>query len=118
MGLRTGKCLIQMIKNSAIKLEDVQVLTNNSEIIINNINLEIEKKTFNLLIGPTGSGKTTILRLIKGLIPFLLDYQVKGKVFINGELKTEKNFFHQSIDVGFVFQDFEEARQKGEGCDH
>lgn len=107
MDLWTSKCLITMIGNTAIKLDKIQVKTKNNISVVQNINLNIEKNSCNLLIGPTGSGKTTILRLIKGLIPYLIDYDVTGKIFIDNELKTEQTFFRQSIDIGFLFQDFE-----------
>ncbi len=45
---------------------------------VNNISLEIKDKEFFVLLGPTGAGKTTTLRLIAGL-----EKQDKGDIFLD-----------------------------------
>lgn len=53
----------------------------NDNIILENINLDIYKKDFLGVIGPNGGGKTTLLKVILGLLK-----PIKGKVkyFLNG----------------------------------
>jgi len=89
-----------------IQCQDVN-LTINSTQLFERLKFSITKNSFTLLVGPTGSGKTTILRLIKGIIPYLMSYTVNGSISIDGEQKTEENFFKQSINIGYLFQDFD-----------
>ncbi|HVZ67795.1 MAG TPA: ATP-binding cassette domain-containing protein, partial [Patescibacteria group bacterium] len=53
-----------------IVFRDVTKQYGNSEPVLDNVNFEIDKGAFVYLIGPTGSGKTTIFRLIiRDLLP-------------------------------------------------
>lgn len=64
---------------------------------IDNINLEINDKEFFILLGPTGAGKTTTLRLIAGL-----EKQDTGDIFLGD---TNVNTIETALrDVAFVFQ--------------
>ncbi len=71
--------------------------------IINNLSLDVEESTFVCLLGSSGSGKTTILRLIAGLEP--LD---RGEIILNGKSASENSkilippFQRQ---IGLIFQD-------------
>lgn len=96
-----------MISEPIISLENVAVNTSTTTKLIENISLSIPKNSATLLLGPTGSGKTTILRVIKGIIPYLINHSVTGKTIINNQEKNLKNYFRQSIDIGYLFQDFD-----------
>ena len=96
-----------MNKTSFISFQAVQVLFDSKTTLFNNLSLQIKKNSFTLLVGPTGSGKTNILRLIKGTIPYLINYKIKGNISLNDEIKSEENFFKQSLEVGYLFQDFD-----------
>lgn len=53
-----------------LKLENINA-GYEQQVILNNINLEVNKRDFIGIIGPNGGGKTTLLKLILGLIkPF------------------------------------------------
>ena len=91
----------------SINCKDLSVKSNLESFLVENISFSIKKNSLNLLIGPTGSGKTTILRVIKGIIPYLISYNIQGSISINDEVKTEENFFKQSIEIGYLFQDFD-----------
>ena len=70
---------------------------------VDNVNFEIEKGDFCVILGPSGAGKTTILNLLGGM-----DKATSGKIMVgskdvtalNGKARTE----YRRTDVGFVFQ--------------
>lgn len=71
--------------------------------VLFNINLNIEKGSFNSIIGASGSGKSTLLNIIG-----TLDRPTAGKVFING-LQTETMSKNELAElrnrtIGFIFQ--------------
>lgn len=62
--------------------------------VLKNISLEVEKGQFLSLVGPLGCGKTTLLKVLGGLIK-----PTKGKVYLDGRLLTKP-----STQISFVFQ--------------
>ncbi len=76
----------------------------NDDYALNNINLKIEDNTFILLCGETGSGKTTLIRCINGLIPQFYSGFYKGKIIVNGKDTIETSIANLSTEVGIVFQ--------------
>lgn len=71
---------------------------------LNNINLKIEGNKFILLAGETGSGKTSLIRSMNGLIPQFYPGYYKGSVEVNGKNTEEAHIAELSRDVGIVFQ--------------
>jgi len=71
--------------------------------VLNGVDLNISKGTLTSLIGTSGSGKTTILRLIAGL-----DIPDEGEIYIENKIVSKANKLlvppHQR-GVGFIFQD-------------
>ncbi|MFX1328589.1 MAG: energy-coupling factor ABC transporter ATP-binding protein [Promethearchaeota archaeon] len=76
----------------------------NDDYALNNINLKIEDNTFILLCGETGSGKTSLIRCMNGLIPQFYSGFYKGKIIVNGKDTTETSIADLSTEVGIVFQ--------------
>ncbi len=76
----------------------------NEDYALNNINLNIEDNKFILLCGETGSGKTTLIRCMNGLIPQFYSGFYKGKVEIKGKDTVETSIADLSTEVGIVFQ--------------
>jgi sulfate/thiosulfate transport system ATP-binding protein len=68
-------------------------------VVVNNVSLEVKDGEFFVLLGSSGSGKTTILNLIAGLTPL-----ESGRIVLNGHDVT--NIPTQQRKVGFVFQDY------------
>ena len=67
--------------------------------VVNNVSLEIKDGEFFVLLGSSGSGKTTVLNIIAGLVS-----AEEGRVLLHGRdvtgLPTQKR------NVGFVFQNY------------
>jgi NitT/TauT family transport system ATP-binding protein len=63
-------------------------------VILNNLRLNIRSGEFLSLVGPTGCGKSTVLRLILGA-----QFPTQGQVLVDGQLVTGVN-----RDRGVVFQ--------------
>lgn len=77
----------------------------NDEMVLDNINLHIEKGEFVLLLGNSGCGKTTITRLLNVLAPDFFDGELQGEVIVDGKNTDEYTIQEMSHSVGSVFQD-------------
>src|SRR3972149_10974875 len=82
----------------SIRLEGV-TKSYNSEIIIENINLQIPSGKFFALLGPSGSGKTTLLRLIAGF-----EHVDRGKIFLGDQDITTMPIHERHVNT--VFQNY------------
>lgn len=82
-----------------IKIKNLNYNINNNK-ILKNINIELKKNKFIGIIGPNGSGKTTILRHLYGGIKFS-----KGEISLDG--KNIKKYSDREIakKIAVLFQD-------------
>lgn len=71
---------------------------------VQDINLNIEDGQFVVLCGESGCGKTTITRLINGLIPHYYEGKMNGEVWVNGAKVSEQPLYNTAKTVGSVFQ--------------
>ena len=71
---------------------------------VQDINLNIEDGQFIVLCGESGCGKTTITRLINGLIPHYYEGKMNGEVWVNGAKVSEQPIYDTAETVGSVFQ--------------
>lgn len=75
-----------------------------SLVALNDVSFEVKKGEFMFITGPSGAGKTTILKLILGEI-----ISDKGEVIVDGSnvAKLESNEIpHFRQKIGTIFQDF------------
>ena len=87
-----------------IKFEHVNV-TMQGKRILSDINLEIQDGEFVLICGESGCGKTTMTKLINGLIPhFVRDVSVDGTITVCGKNVAEMPMYEIAELVGSVFQ--------------
>ncbi|MFA7328747.1 MAG: ATP-binding cassette domain-containing protein, partial [Candidatus Ratteibacteria bacterium] len=63
--------------------------------ILNSVNLTLVRNSILGIIGPTGSGKTSFLRILNRLIEFDEGYQISGSV-----LFENRDVFDPSVDLG------------------
>jgi len=86
-----------MEKEKIITLENVS-FSYNDKIVLKNINLSVEEGTILGIIGPNGGGKTTLLKIMLGLIK-----GYTGKVIVNCRFKNGRGEFHHNC-MGYVPQ--------------
>ena len=94
------------MKNDALIIDDLHHKYDkqeNSNWILNEINLKIENGELLGLLGPSGCGKTTLLRLIAGF-----EYPSKGRISLNDkEISSIKRILSpEKRNIGMVFQDY------------
>ena len=74
-----------------------------SRVAVRPLSLEVKRGSTVGIVGPSGGGKTTVLRLIAGL-----DVPDEGEVWLNDRLASSADRLHVSPsqrNIGFVFQD-------------
>ena len=87
-----------------IQIFDVVKMYDGSNPVLDNISLEIPKGEFVFLTGPSGAGKTTILKILFGWESF-----EKGQVLVQGinvGKLTHRNVYTLRRSMGVVFQDY------------
>lgn len=84
---------------SIIKLDNISYSYDNKNLALKNVSIDIEEKSRTVIVGHNGSGKSTIAKLICGLLSFK-----QGKLFLFGEEVNNKNIDFLRKDIGIVFQ--------------
>src|SRR5690625_6187736 len=69
------------------------------------VNLEIEEGTFALVTGPTGTGKTTFLSAISGLVPHFTGDHLADEVRVTGRSTANHQPRHLADVEGYVSKD-------------
>lgn len=89
------------IKFKSVELSNISFRYNqNSKFIFNNINLKIKKNDFIGIQGESGSGKTTFVNLLLGLLQ-----PTSGQMIFNDTLTENNKFKVTPFRVGYVTQD-------------
>lgn len=81
------------LKNISKKFKDKEILSN--------FNLKVEENKILAIVGPSGGGKTTLLRMLAGL-----ESIDTGEIILNG-VNLPLNELEKRNLLGFVFQDFQ-----------
>ncbi|BCF99223.1 ABC transporter ATP-binding protein [Paraburkholderia sp. PGU19] len=68
-------------------------------VAVDDVSIDVNEGEFVVLLGPSGAGKTTTLRLIAGL-----ERPDEGEIFIDGEAATDMH--PADRDVAFIFQQY------------
>ena len=76
-----------------------------AEPTLHNLNLTIHEHEKVLIVGASGSGKSTIGNCLNGLIPYAFNGKLTGELRIFGTPTTDMSIFELSKRVGTVLQD-------------
>ena len=77
---------------------------NTEESSLENVSIQISDGQCVLLCGESGCGKTTITRLLNGLIPHYYEGELHGDVMVNGLNVKQEELYNTARIVGSVFQ--------------
>ena len=87
-----------------IELKNASKQYKNGTIALSDINLKIDEGEFVYIMGPTGSGKSTLIKLLDGE-----EVPTKGSVIVNGvnvgKLRKSRVYLYRR-KIGVVFQDY------------
>lgn len=78
---------------------------NSEEKVLNNVSFKINEGECVLLTGVSGSGKSTIVHLMNGLIPALYEGELTGKIYYNNTSLESIKTYDIAKDIGYVSQD-------------
>lgn len=87
-----------------VYLENAQIIQRNKP-VLTDVNFEVRKGNFYYLIGPTGSGKTSLLKTLYGELPLK-----KGRgIVVDFDLQKlkKKQIPYLRRKLGIIFQDFQ-----------
>jgi cell division transport system ATP-binding protein len=87
-----------------ITVKNLSISYQQNHYILENINLNIKKGSFNVFIGETGIGKTTLLKIISGLIK-----PNKGEIIIGDQNLSKLSHPYLSIfrrGIGLILEEF------------
>lgn len=88
------------MQESYLSFEDVSFqYQEDSPWVLNNVNLHVQENEWVAIIGHNGSGKSTIAKLMNGLL-----FPQKGSVVVGGDELAEETIWEIRKKVGMVFQ--------------
>src|SRR5260370_27707470 len=83
-----------------IEFRDVAYVLPNGQPLLSGLNLQVQRGETVVLLGRSGSGKTTSLKLIKRLLT-----PTSGEVRVNGAPNAESDVIRLRRSIGYVIQD-------------
>lgn len=87
-----------------LRIEDISFSYDGSHDNLVDINQNIRDGEVILLCGESGCGKTTLTRMINGLVPNFFEGTRKGNVYLKDNLISEMPIYEISEHIGSVFQ--------------
>jgi phospholipid/cholesterol/gamma-HCH transport system ATP-binding protein len=89
------------LKDSVIRIQNVS-FQREDKVILNDVSMDIERGSIVAIMGPSGVGKTTILRLISGQLQ-----PRRGKIEVNGNeisALSHRQLYECRKDIGVLLQ--------------
>ena len=90
---------IVQLKNVSFRFQDKENL------VLKGLTFSLKKGSFNILVGPGGSGKSTLCKVLDGRIPHLIPGVQEGEVLLEGRSTSQIAMKDISCCAGSVFQD-------------
>lgn len=87
------------IEKSILKMKNIWFNYDSEHEVLRNINLDIKKGSFSVIMGENGGGKTTLLKILNGLLR-----PTKGKVEVMGRNIKKLKIEEISKNVGYLSQ--------------
>jgi energy-coupling factor transporter ATP-binding protein EcfA2 len=78
---------------------------NNDTTVLRDVHLSISEGEFIVVVGPSGVGKSTLLRTLNGLVPHFSGGRISGQVSVRGHKPIAEGPHAMSPTVGLVQQD-------------
>ena len=99
-----GRPIESIIMNITLKNVSFSYAESLDDAVIKNLNFEIKSGECVVLVGESGCGKTTISKLINGLIPLYQSGTMAGDVLLGDKNTADMTLAEISRHVGSVFQ--------------
>lgn len=88
-----------MINMDKIRVEDLTFSYDGERNAVNHVSFSIEDGSYTTIIGHNGSGKSTIAKLLIGLLE-----KESGDIYVDNQALTEENIYDIRDKIGIVFQ--------------
>ena len=95
------------MSETAIRISDFYFAYLNSDLVLKDINLEIQKGSFTAIAGPSGAGKTTLCKAMTGIVPHYYGGRYHGSVEVLGEDLKGRKISEIAMRVGIMMDDYE-----------
>lgn len=103
--LRLVGKMVEADPASAVTIIDLHVWFDETH-VLRGVNLELHKGRINCIIGPSGGGKSTLIRSLNRMHDDVAGYNSSGSILFDGEVVQGKstNVAKLRTDIGMVFQ--------------
>ena len=92
----------------AVSIQDVTFRPMHAEQpVLKHVSLVVPRGELVVLMGRSGSGKSSLCYALNGLVPQFIQGEWTGRVTVHGQPTTQSPVWQQANRVGMVFQDFE-----------
>ncbi len=92
----------------AVSIQDVTFRPMHAEQpVLKHVSLDVQRGELVVLMGRSGSGKSSFCYALNGLVPQFIQGEWTGAVTVHGQSTTQSPVWQQANGVGMVFQDFE-----------
>ena len=82
-----------------IKVKDIKYAYDDTANAVDGVSFEVEKGSYTTIVGHNGSGKSTVAKLLAGLLPLM-----EGSIEIDNEILNEHTVENVRSKLGIVFQ--------------